>query len=131
MRLNSHQLVGKVARTWLQSAINILSGDLGNKARYEDAWTRAKLDNISLMLNSCLAAEGRVGLMLNVRKDDLDRVTSILPAMRNPTISHLSSAEWLAVNTIIEEATVRTIIPALRDAGATGIIEYPINKMIE
>ena len=104
---------------------------IANRDAIARPWIRTKLDNIALMLRSCLAAEGRVGLMMNVRAADLDQVTSILPAMRNPTISHLSDPDWLALNTIIDEATVHTIVPALKQAGATGIIEYPINKVIE
>ena len=104
---------------------------IANRDALARPWIRTKLDNIALMLRSCLAAEGRVGLMMNVRAADLDQVTSILPAMRNPTISHLTDTDWLALNTIIDETTVRTIVPALKQAGATGIIEYPINKVIE
>ena len=104
---------------------------IANREALTRPWIRTKLDNIALMLRSCLAAEGRVGLMMNVRAADLEKVTSILPAMRNPTISHLSDPDWLALNTIIDETTVRTIVPALKQAGATGIIEHPINKVIE
>ena len=102
-----------------------------NHQASQDPWKRAKLDNIALMLASCLAAEGRVGLMMNVRKADLDAITDILPALRNPTISHLSDPAWVAVSTIIEESAVRTIVPALKKAGATGLVEFPINKVIE
>ena len=104
---------------------------IANREALARPWIRTKLDNIALMLRSCLAAEGRVGLMMNVRAADLTQVTSILPSMRNPTISHLTDTDWLALNTIIDETTVRTIVPALKQAGATGIIEYPINKVIE
>ena len=102
-----------------------------NHAALEDPWKKTKLDNIALMLGSCLAAEGRVGLMMNVRQGDLDAVTAILPALRNPTISHLTDPEWVAISTIIDEQAVRRIVPALKQAGATGIVEYPINKVIE
>ena len=102
-----------------------------NHAAERNPWKKAKLDNIALMLASCLAAEGRVGLMMNVREANLDAVTAILPALRNPTISHLSDPEWVAISTIIDEAAVRTIVPALKKAGATGIVEFPINKVIE
>ena len=104
---------------------------IANRAACRDPWKKAKLDNISLMLASCLAAEGRVGLMMNVRNDDLDAVTAILPALQNPTISHLSDPDWVAISTIIEEAQVRVIVPELKKAGATGIVEYPINKVID
>ena len=104
---------------------------IANHAARLDPWKKAKLDNIALMLASCLAAEGRVGLMMNARKVDLAAVTTLLPALRNPTISHLSDPEWVAISTIIEEADVRVIVPKLKGAGATGIVEFPINKVIE
>ncbi len=104
---------------------------VANRQAVADPWKKAKLDNIALMLASCLAAEGRVGLMMNVRQGDLAAVAALLPALRNPTISHLSDPEWVAVSTIIEEAAVRTLVPALKKAGATGIVEFPINKVIE
>lgn len=104
---------------------------IANHQANADPWKRTKLDNVALMLASCLAAEGRVGLMMNVRKTDLDAITAILPALRNPTISHLSDPAWAAISTIIEESAVRTIVPALKNAGATGIVEFPINKVIE
>ena len=102
-----------------------------NHDALRDPWKKAKLDNVALMLASCLAAEGRVGLMMNVRKADLDAVTALLPALRNPTISHLSDPDWVAISTIIDETAVRAIVPQLKRAGATGIVEYPINKVIE
>ena len=104
---------------------------IANHAACRDAWKKTKLDNIALMLASCMAAEGRVGLMMNVRSDHLDAVTAILPALRNPTISHLSDPGWVAISTIIDETAVRVIVPELKKAGATGIVEYPINKVIE
>ena len=102
-----------------------------NREASRDPWKKAKLDNIALMLASCLAAEGRVGLMMNARQVDLEAVTALLPALRNPTISHLADPDWVAISTIIEEAAVRSIVPALKKAGATGIVEFPINKVIE
>ena len=104
---------------------------IANRAACRDPWKKTKLDNISLMLASCLAAEGRVGLMMNVRNEDLDTVTAILPALQDPTISHLSDPDWVAISTIIDEALLRVIVPELKKAGATGIVEYPINKVIE
>ena len=104
---------------------------IANRAACADTWKKTKLDNISLMLASCLAAEGRVGLMMNVRNEDLDAVTAILPALQTPTISHLSDPDWVAISTIIEEALVRVIVPELKKAGAMGIVEYPINKVID
>ena len=102
-----------------------------NHAALKDPWKKTKLDNIALMLRSCLAAEDRVGLMMNVCQSDLEAVTAILPALRKPTISHLTDSDWVAISTIIEEQAVRTIVPALKQAGATGIVEFPINKVIE
>ncbi len=104
---------------------------IANRTSCADTWKKTKLDNISLMLASCLAAEGRVGLMMNVRNEDLDAVSAILPALQTPTISHLSDPDWVAISTIIDEAQVRIIVPELKKAGATGIVEYPINKVID
>ena len=104
---------------------------IANHAALRDPWKKAKLDNIALMLASCLAAEGRVGLMMNARRGDLDAITALLPALRKPTIAHLSDPDWVAISTIIDEASVRRIVPQLKRAGATGIVEFPINKVIE
>ena len=83
------------------------------------------------MLKGAMAAEGKVGLMMNVRKGDLARVLAQLPALQNPTISPLADAEWVAVNTVLDEGTVRHIIPQLKAAGASGIVEYPLTKIID
>jgi ATP phosphoribosyltransferase len=83
-----------------------------------------------MLLEGAINALGKVGMMLNVRKCDLDRVLAVLPALKNPTISHLSDQDWLAVNTILDESTVRVIIPRLKEAGAQGIVEYPLNKIV-
>jgi ATP phosphoribosyltransferase len=99
-------------------------------AAYADPWKRAKIDDIVLMIRGALAAEGKVGLMLNVRMNDLDAVLGILPALQNPTVSSLSDKHWVAINTILDENVVRHIIPQLKAAGATGIVEYPLNKII-
>lgn len=103
---------------------------IANQASWADAWKRRKLEDIRMLLEGAMGALGKVGLMLNVRKSDLANVLSVLPALKNPTISHLSDDEWLAVNTILEEATVRAIIPRLKEAGAQGIVEYPLNKVV-
>ena len=95
-----------------------------------DPWKRPKMDDIILMLQGAMAAEGKVGLMMNVRSADLGAVIKILPALQNPTISSLSDKQWVAINTIIDENIVRHIIPQLKAAGATGIVEYPLNKII-
>jgi ATP phosphoribosyltransferase len=93
-------------------------------------WTRTKLENIALLLKAAIEAQGRVGIMLNVRAEDLDAVLGLLPALQRPTISPLSDREWVAVNTIIEERTVRDLIPRLKAARAQGIVEYPLNKIV-
>ena len=85
---------------------------------------------MALLLRAAIEAHGRVGLMLNVRRADLDAVLGLLPALQRPTISSLSDAEWVAVNTIIEERTVRDLIPRLKAARAQGIVEYPLNKIV-
>jgi ATP phosphoribosyltransferase len=96
-----------------------------------DPWKQQKMSDIVLMLNGAMAAEGKVGLMMNVRHADLTRVLPLLPALQKPTISSLSDSEWVAVNTILPEDTVRHLLPALRQAGARGIVEYPITKIID
>lgn len=103
---------------------------VANKDSWSDEWKRRKLADIRMLLEGAINALGKVGLMLNVRKSDLDAVLSVLPALKNPTISHLSDDEWLAVNTILDESTVRNIIPRLKEAGAQGIVEYPLNKIV-
>ena len=94
-------------------------------------WIRTKIENIALMLQSCLEAEGKVGLMMNTPEDNLNAVLSILPALQKPTVSHLSDPSWVALNTIVDESIVRSIIPRLKQAGAKGIVEYPISKIID
>lgn len=101
-----------------------------NRRSAEDAAKREKAENLILMLQGAIAAATRVGLMLNVRREDLDTVLSVLPALKNPTISALSDPDWVAVNTIIEEAVVRQILPRLKAAKAQGIVEYPLNKIV-
>ena len=89
-----------------------------------------KLNNIALLLTAAIAAQGRVGLMLNVRRTDLDKILGLLPALQKPTISSLSDPDWVAVNTIIEERSVRDLIPKMKAAGGQGIVEYPLNKIV-
>ena len=103
---------------------------VANREALRDPWKRTKLDNVALLLRAAIEAHGRVGLMLNVRRADLDAVLGLLPALQRPTISSLSDAEWVAVNTIIEERTVRDLIPRLKAARAQGIVEYPLNKIV-
>ena len=103
---------------------------IANHTALADPWKRTKLDNVALLLRAAIEAHGRVGLMLNVRRSDLAGVLALLPALQRPTISALSDEEWVAVNTIIEERTVRDLIPRLKSARAEGIVEYPLNKIV-
>jgi ATP phosphoribosyltransferase len=103
---------------------------IANRAALADSWKRTKLENVALLLKAAIEAQGRVGLMLNVRRTDLDGVLALLPALQRPTISALSDEQWVAVNTIIEERTVRDLIPRLKAARAQGIVEYPLNKIV-
>lgn len=104
---------------------------IANKQAMQDPEKKHKIENIALLLKAVLAAEGKVGLLLNVRKTDLDNIISKLPALEHPTISNLSNEEWLALNTIVDEHTVRELIPELKRLGACGIVEYPLNKIVE
>ena len=101
-----------------------------NKKAWADRAQRNKIENLALMLCGAIYAQGRVGLMLNVRKQDLGGVLAVLPALQKPTVSQLSDADWVAVNTIIEETTAWKIMPQLKSAGAEGIVEYPLNKVV-
>jgi ATP phosphoribosyltransferase len=101
-----------------------------NRAAAADDWKKEKAENIVLMLQGAILASSKVGLMLNVRRDDLSGVLNVLPALQNPTISTLSDPGWVAVNTIVEEAVVRQILPKLKAANAQGIVEYPLNKIV-
>ena len=103
---------------------------VANKKSYSDAWKKRKMDNLILLLKGAILAQEKVGLKMNVAKKDLEKILKILPALKKPTISNLSDENWLDVETIIDEAVVRELIPELKKAGATGIIEYPLNKVI-
>jgi ATP phosphoribosyltransferase len=103
---------------------------IANPASYTDPWKKQKIDNIALMLQGAIAAQGQVGLMLNVQKANLAAVLSVLPALNSPTVSALSDPTWVAVNTILEESVVRDVIPKLKAASATGIVEYPLSKVV-
>lgn len=116
----------RIIETVLESNTQLIA----NKASLEDEWKRRKLDDIRMLLEGAINALGKVGLMLNVLRGDLPKVLEVLPALKNPTISQLSDTDWLAVNTILDESTVRRIIPRLKEAGAQGIVEYPLNKIV-
>jgi ATP phosphoribosyltransferase len=123
LRANNLRIVEEL----LQSTTRLIA----NHDAWNDQWVRGKIENIALMLQSCLAAEGKVGLMMNVLESSLQSVLSILPALQKPTVSHLSDPAWVALNTIVDESIVRMIIPRLKQAGARGIVEYPISKIID
>jgi len=116
----------KIIDTILESNTQLIA----NKDAWKDAWKRRKLEDLKMLLQGAINALGKVGLMLNVHKKDLDAVLGVLPALKRPTISHLSDDQWLAVNTILDESTVRDIIPRLKQAGGEGIVEYPLNKIV-
>ncbi len=116
----------KILETVLESNTQLIA----NRAVWADDWKRRKLEDLKLLLDGAIAAMGKVGLMLNVHKSNLDAVLGVLPALKRPTVSGLSEGDWLAVNTILDESTVRTIIPRLKKAGAEGIVEYPLNKIV-
>ena len=103
---------------------------IANPAAWADEWKRTKIENIALLLRAAIEAQGRVGLMLNIKREGLARLLELVPALRRPTISPLSDDEWVAVNTIIEERTVRDLVPKLKSAGAEGIVEYPLDKIV-
>jgi len=116
----------RIVETVMESNTQLVA----NKDAWADPWKKQKLEDMRMLLEGAINALGKVGLMLNVHKDSLAAVLGALPALKNPTISHLSDGEWLAVNTILDESTVRTIIPRLKAAGAQGIVEYPLNKIV-
>ena len=116
----------KIIDTVLESNTQLIA----NKAAWQDERKRRKLEDMKMLLDGAINALGKVGLMLNVHKTNLADVLKVLPALKRPTISHLSDEEWLAVNTILDEATVRDIIPRLKKAGGEGIVEYPLNKIV-
>jgi ATP phosphoribosyltransferase len=103
---------------------------IANPGALDNAWKRTKLENIALLLKAAIEAQGRVGIMLNTRRSDLASILALLPALQRPTISPLSDEDWVAINTIIEERTVRDLIPRLKAARAQGIVEYPLNKIV-
>jgi ATP phosphoribosyltransferase len=116
----------RIVDTVLESATVFIM----NREAATDAWKREKAENLILMLQGAIDATNKVGLMLNVRREDLEAVLGVLPALKNPTISTLSDPKWVAVNTIIDEAVVRQILPRLKSAKAQGIVEYPLNKIV-
>jgi ATP phosphoribosyltransferase len=125
LRANRLRIIDTVMESYTQV--------IANPRAMQDEWKREKISNLALMLTGAIAAQGRVGLMLNVKKEDLTGVLGVLPALKRPTISELAASngeQWVAVNTIIEETTARDIIPKLKAARAQGIVEYPLNKIV-
>ncbi len=122
--LAAHGLV--IIDTLLESTTRLIA----NHASWQDEWKRQKIENIALLLQGALDADNLVGLKMNVAKADLPQVTALLSSLRKPTVSPLNEADWVALETIIPEKTVRDILPALRRAGAQGLVEYPLNKVI-
>ena len=116
----------RILETVLESNTQIIA----NKKAWECPDKRRKIENLALMLRGAMDAQDRVGLMLNVRKQDLAAVLAVLPALKKPTISTLSDDDWLAVNTVIEESTAWQVIPRLKEANGQGIVEYPLNKVV-
>lgn len=123
LRANNLRIVAEV----LQSTTRFIA----NHAAYADPWKKKKVDDIVLMLRGALAADSKVGLMMNVRRDSLKKVLEVLPALQRPTISSLSDDDWVDVMTVLDESVVRTIVPRLKAAGAEGLVEFPLNKVID
>ncbi len=122
LKANNLRIVDELVRSFPQL--------IANKKSWQDSWKKQKVETLAMMLKGALQAEEKVGLKMNIPRAKLDTLLTQLPALRNPTISTLSKADWVAVETIIDEKIVREIIPQLKAAGAEGIIEYPLNKVI-
>jgi len=116
----------RIVETVMESNTQLIA----NLDSWKDEWKRRKLEDMRMLLEGAINALGKVGMMLNVEKKNLAAVLAVLPALKKPTISPLSEGEWLALNTILDETTVRTILPRLKEAGAQGIVEYPLNKIV-
>ena len=116
----------RIIETLMESETQLIA----NKRAWADSWKRGKIETLALMLNGAMAAQNQVGLMLNVANKNLDAVLGVLPALNSPTVSHLRDPDWVAVNTILEQAVVRDVIPRLKAAGGTGIVEYPLSKVV-
>ena len=122
--LRAHRL--RIVDTVLESRTVFIA----NRAASADAWSAEKISHLVLLLQGAIAAYNKVGIMLNVRRENLNRVLEALPALKNPTISTLSDPDWVAINTIVDEDVVRQLIPRLKAAQAQGIVEYPLNKIV-
>ncbi len=116
----------RIIETLMESETQLIA----NKKAWSDPWKRSKIETLALMLKGAMAAQNQVGLMLNVEKKNLDSILNVLPALNSPTVSHLRDENWVAVNTILEQSVVRDVIPRLKAAGGTGIVEYPLSKVV-
>ena len=116
----------RIIETLMESETQLIA----NKSSWADSWKRRKIETLSLMLNGAMAAQTQVGLMLNVPKASLDAVLGVLPALNSPTVNSLRDENWMAVNTILDQSVVRDVIPRLKAAGGTGIVEYPLSKVV-
>lgn len=122
LRANKYRIVDTVLESWTKL--------IANHKAMKDPWKRRKIENIALLLEAAINAEGKVGLKMNVARKNLEKVLAVLPAITSPTISELRDQKFVALETIIEESLVKQLIPGLKRAGAVGIIEYPLNKVI-
>ena len=122
LRANKYRIIDVVLESWTKL--------IANRQSMKDAWKRAKIENIAMLLKAAIAAEGKVGIKMNVPRVQLETVLGVLPAITSPTVSNLTNHEFVALETIIEESLVKKLIPDLKRAGAVGIIEYPLNKII-
>jgi ATP phosphoribosyltransferase len=116
----------RIIETLMESETQLIA----NNSAWSDPWKRSKIETLALMLKGAMAAQNQVGLMLNVEKRNLDAILNVLPALNSPTVSHLRDENWVAVNTILEQSVVRDVIPKLKGAGGTGIVEYPLSKVV-
>jgi ATP phosphoribosyltransferase len=123
LRANNLRIIHEVMRSTTQL--------IANRAAWADPWKRGKIGRLAMLLKAALAARGKVGLMLNVEERSLAAVEALLPSLRSPTISKLQTAGWYAINTIVDEEIVRELIPRLKEAGAEGIVEFPLNKIVD
>lgn len=116
----------RVVATVVESTTRLIA----NKQSWQDEWKRRKIENLALLLQGAIAAEGRVGLKMNVPRSRMEDVARVVPSMKNPTISPLSDPDWVAMEVVVPEVEVRRLIPELKRMGAQDIIEYPLNKVI-
>jgi ATP phosphoribosyltransferase len=122
LRANKYRIIDTVLESWTKL--------IANREAMKDPWKRQHIENMAMLLKAAIDAEGKVGLKLNVHRKTLDKVVKVLPALTSPTVSNLQNSEFVAIEVIMDEAMVKKLIPDLKRAGATGIIEYPLNKVI-